>query len=491
MRWIRTTRAGPFLSLLGLTLWFGGTFWLLRAASGQEPAPIPATAAAPGSTPRAPISLTINGAGSCSAVACHGSIAPLGGGDVLRNEHTTWISDDPHSRAYQTLSSTRSEQIARNLLVDPNRYVPARQDLRCVACHATPRPEAESRTAAWMNQDGVGCESCHGPSEKWLSEHYSTTWKNVPTVRDKEQLGFYDMKNLVRRAEICAGCHVGRHARATDLVPLPLRDVNHDLIAAGHPRLTFELAAYHENIPKHWKDKGRNASPDLPARLWSVGQAVTAKTALELLADRASHNNAPWPEFSEYGCFSCHHDLADQGWRSTHRLGLLDRQVPPGSLQYGTWYLPLALTLFDIPLYPAARDQGKSFRTTVDVLLKEMSKPVPMKKQAATTARECARLLERCLEPLSAHDFSVAEIERLVDSLNAPEAWRKVGNWDAASQRYLALVPLLQVWSKVAPNRASEQQRLKAKLDSLLINLRFPTGFDSPRKFDPAQFGKP
>lgn len=53
------------------------------------------------------------GAGSCSAVACHGSIAPVAGSSVLRNEHTTWISDDRHSRAYQVLFDDRSQQIAQ------------------------------------------------------------------------------------------------------------------------------------------------------------------------------------------------------------------------------------------------------------------------------------------------------------------------------------------------------------------------------------------
>ena len=41
------------------------------------------------------------------------------GSDILRNEHTTWISDDRHSRAYQVLFDARSERIARNLAARP------------------------------------------------------------------------------------------------------------------------------------------------------------------------------------------------------------------------------------------------------------------------------------------------------------------------------------------------------------------------------------
>src|SRR5262249_39523486 len=57
------------------------------------------------------------GSGSCSAVACHGSIVRLdrSSSRVRRNEHTTWISDDPHSRAYQALFDQRSAAIVRSL----------------------------------------------------------------------------------------------------------------------------------------------------------------------------------------------------------------------------------------------------------------------------------------------------------------------------------------------------------------------------------------
>ena len=106
------------------------------------------------------------GSGSCSATACHGSIVPrdLSLSAVLGNEHTTWLSDDAHSRAYQVLFEPRSDRIVCNLALDRTRVKPAHQDERCLACHTTPRPASELTTTQWMNSDGVGCESCHGRS---------------------------------------------------------------------------------------------------------------------------------------------------------------------------------------------------------------------------------------------------------------------------------------------------------------------------------------
>src|SRR5207302_5872390 len=111
----------------------------------------------------------------------------------------------------------------------------------------------------------------------------------------------------------------------------PLRDVNHDLIAAGHPPLRFEFGTYLAHLPKHWQEW--SASPDADARNWAVGQAVVAEMALELLADRACQAARPRPEFADYACFSCHRDLP-VGTLSVNR-------TPPGRLRFGTWHLAL------------------------------------------------------------------------------------------------------------------------------------------------------
>ena len=83
-----------------------------------------------------------------------------------------------------------------------------------------------------VRQDGVNCESCHGPAQLWLAEHTQYGWNNRPPL-EKERLGMRPTRELPERAAVCVGCHVGP----------PGRDMNHDLIAAGHPRLNFEFAA--------------------------------------------------------------------------------------------------------------------------------------------------------------------------------------------------------------------------------------------------------
>jgi hypothetical protein len=121
-------------------------------------------------------------------------------------------------------------------------------------------------------------------------------------------------KDLAVRAGVCVKCHIGE----------PGRDVDHELIAAGHPPLIFELDAYTANMPPHWREPDQaNASAGVQA--WALGQAVSLRQSLELLADRAGRGR--WPEFAEFECYSCHHELRDSSWRQ--QVGFGDRK--PGS----------------------------------------------------------------------------------------------------------------------------------------------------------------
>ena len=206
----------------------------------------------------------------------------------------------------------------------------------------------------------MSCEACHGAAQKWLSTHYTEEWRRK-TPSEKSLEGMIDTKNVRVRAEVCARCHVGEG----DM------DVNHDLIAAGHPRLSFELGLYTARMPKHWNPRDERARyPDFEARAWLVGQAVSAQTALELLADRAEQagqRKKPWPEFAEYACFACHHDLKEPsprqqlGYRgrvpgAAHHLGIVlvrhdDEEVVRGH----------AATLLEKQRQAAEEERGELF----------------------------------------------------------------------------------------------------------------------------------
>ena len=84
------------------------------------------------------------------------------------------------------------------------------------------------------------------------------------------------MKDLQNRARACTDCHVGGD-RA---------EVNHDLIAAGHPALLFENSSFLDRYRpyQHWSEADeRRRHPAFEAETWAVGQVASAEAAMKLL----------------------------------------------------------------------------------------------------------------------------------------------------------------------------------------------------------------
>jgi hypothetical protein len=248
------------------------------------------------------------GAGSCSASACHNSSFTH---RQTGSEYGFWITRDPHARAYEVLFEKRSVDIQKKL----DRRTRAQEDHRCLQCHVAPGYDDRHPPpqAKHFKTDGVSCESCHGPAREWINAHHLDAWQ-LRTPDEKKRLGMRDTRSLVGRARVCVTCHVGA----------PSMDVNHDLIAAGHPRLHFEFAAFHAHLPRHWSDsKDRRSRPDFEAQAWAIGRLTTAMAELELLAARAEPQQKVWPEFAEHSCTACHHDLAGRAADLKNRkLGL-------------------------------------------------------------------------------------------------------------------------------------------------------------------------
>jgi serine/threonine protein kinase len=243
------------------------------------------------------------GSASCSAPACHGSEGSLSEGRVRQRESTIWLRTDPHARAFASLQSDRGRRIEKNLESLPGvERTRAEGDDRCLTCHAPavrlPLMLRDGRVDA---ETGTGCESCHGRAALWLKPHSLPGWQSV-NPEERRRLGL--RMDVAIRVRVCIECHVG----GAD------SDVNHDLIAAGPPWLAFDPAAHFARLPRHWND--RPPSPAGQAKQQAAGRLLTAQVALRLLTYRAEGPDSAWPEFAEYDCRSCHHDLGESRART-------------------------------------------------------------------------------------------------------------------------------------------------------------------------------
>ncbi|HEY4999043.1 MAG TPA: multiheme c-type cytochrome [Usitatibacter sp.] len=236
---------------------------------------------------------------NCASSLCHGSASQWKDSNILQNEYITWSRVDKHAtRAYQSLFSERSRRIARNLGLKE----PAHEAKLCLDCHAYNPPPAQ-RGERFKVADGVSCEACHGPAEKWIKSHVAPN----ATHADNLAHGLYPTSEPVAQAKLCLSCHFGNKDKF----------VTHRMMGAGHPRISFELDTFSETQPAHfvadadWQE--RKGAWD-PTRVWAVGQALAAAELLDVLLDPKRSRDGLFPELVVFDCHACHHPMTDLRW---------------------------------------------------------------------------------------------------------------------------------------------------------------------------------
>ncbi len=268
-------RCFKLVALLGLALVMGNV-----AASGADAAD------------------RYEGIASCAGSTCHGRNE--GDGKVVRQDELR-IWQEPssksgaHSRAYSALAGDRGQRIASALGLGKATSAPA-----CLGCHATFAPESE-RGDRFLLSDGVGCESCHGPASGWLTSHYAVPASHASNLAN----GLVPLEDPKARASICLDCHFGSAK--------PGQFVTHAMMAAGHPRVAFEIDLF-SALQQHYDYDddyhARKGKPD-SVRFWAIGQAEAIKRSTSLFAGTKFGSAGIFPEFYFYDCHSCHRAISD------------------------------------------------------------------------------------------------------------------------------------------------------------------------------------
>jgi hypothetical protein len=288
--------------LAGASLWvapLSAPWWVPAALAAQSPA-------TPAALTGAPSAGEYVGPGSCQGSNCHSQVDVGTEYDILQTEFSSWLEDD-HAHAFEDLGNELSLRIARNLELD----APWRSE-KCLACHSV-SADAEP----FILENGVSCEACHGPAGGWVQGHARRSWTHV----DSLAVGMIDLRDVSLRARTCLACHQGDERR----------EVDHELLAAGHPELVFELYTGESSVP-HWKPfdalrerQGRRDTHGVVA--WAVGQVEAFRQGL---AQLERHTRAQVStDFAELTCESCHHSLADSRWRQQREQGYPYRSGVP------------------------------------------------------------------------------------------------------------------------------------------------------------------
>jgi len=403
------------------------------------------------------------GPGSCAATSCHGSVKPVAGSRILQNEYSIWILQDKHSRAYQALAGDVGERMARILKLGAK----AEESPKCLVCHAL-YTTTEQRGRPFEIAEGVSCESCHGPASAWLGPHTTRDWPHEKSVA----LGMRDTRNVVHRSGLCLECHLGTREKFVD----------HEMIAAGHPDLYFELDSFSAVMPRHWKVP-RESAPGKPVedpawvgvRDWATGQAVQLRASMERLAWRAKGERADkkdaWPEYSELSCFACHHSLgpAKDSWRQEHGYeGRRPGDPPWNASRYAVF------RHFAKQIDSSSAQELDRHLLTVST---EMSKLNPDRAAVANAALAAAPLAQQIADRLATMQYDQAITLRMLQRICDDAENIAISDERAAEQATMALDSLYIAYSK--DTKPANDAEVRAAINGLFQQLENPSAYNA------------
>lgn len=272
------------------------------------------------------------GVASCSGSTCH-SRQDATGTVVRQNEIASWqdqtSTTGAHVRAYRVLFSDRSEAIAARLGIGP-----AHEASECLSCHSD-NVAPSRQTEKFHFDDGIGCESCHGGASDWISSHYAVGGSHAKSV----SLGLYALNDPNTRADVCLSCHVGSDAAG--------QFVTHRIMAAGHPRMSFELDLFTSLQRHHDEDVDYFARKPVStgAKTWAVGQARMLERQLVLFAQGRLNTDGIFPEPVFFECRSCHVLISDDPSFVADPATNPGRPTAPGQIRFNDAHMIMLIAL--------------------------------------------------------------------------------------------------------------------------------------------------
>ncbi len=399
------------------------------------------------------------GVASCGGTTCHGR-SEADGPVVRQDEILLW--QDPssaagaHSRAWAVLGEPRSRAIAQRLGIGD----PASAEM-CLGCHATP---GGARGPRFQQTDGVGCESCHGAASPWLASHYAVGGTHANNL----SRGMVALDNPRARASVCLDCHFGSADEG--------QFVTHRIMAAGHPRISFELDLFSTLQQHHNEDadyaarKGRTEN----LRMWAVGQAMALDRSLGLFAS-ARGTDGIFPEFYFLDCHSCHRPISDDPRFQPTAIANPGRPIPSGYAPYNDENM--------IMLSAAARAIAPQLAQRFDRDSRAFHQAMARDRSAAAAAAQTLRASANALaEAFSSAAMGPAQTFAIIESITSEAISPRFTDYAGSVQAVMATDTLLS--SLVASGHVTNAAANDIRGD---INLAYRAVRD-PNAYQPGDF---
>jgi len=251
----------------------------------------------------------------------------------------------------------------------------------------------------------------------------------------------YPTADLRPRAQLCLSCHYGGAEKFA----------THRIMAAGHPRLSFELDTFLTLEPPHYEvdeDYRQRKHAYSHTQVWVYGQLTAALTELQTLQGPRIDNGAAFPELALFNCFGCHMSSMH---RNDWNRGLLSTAAQPGTVPVSDGHLSMTWIIARQLDPPAAPALLKSSQVLI-------AASASGREQIAGSSRDLAQQVERLRELAAGHAWTRPEQLQLLGLLLQTGVDGEFRDYILAEQALMGIDGLLIELKLAEPHRARLDQ---------------------------------
>jgi len=386
---------------------------------------------------------------NCASSTCHGSIAERSAAPVMQNEYTTWLREDPHTQAYAVLKNAQSQRIAKNLGLGQ----PAHEAKVCLDCHSHNVP-ASKQGPRFDKSDGINCEACHGPAEKWIKTHVEPKASHAKNIEN----GLYPTSDPYAAAKLCTSCHVGDASRP----------ITHQIMGAGHPRISIEVETFMALEPPHYKIDAdwvqRKGAYDA-GKIWAMGQFASSANLLELIADPKRNRQGILPELMMFDCHACHSPMSKKDWSK-------ELARTPGQARINN----SSLIMVQAIVRAAAPQHSAETARLINQLHVASTSPAASMVEVESAAKALMGQLNSVRKSVALVPFTETVLEKLLKELVNMAASNQYADFAGAEQAYMSISSVANGLARKGNSRLA--QTVNSKMNRLLKLLSNDEAYD-------------
>jgi hypothetical protein len=280
------------------------------------------------------------------------------------------------------------------------------------------------------------------------------------------------LENPKARASVCLDCHFGSDK--------PGQFVNHRIMAAGHPRISFEmdlfstLQQHHDEDTDYVQRKGKTNS----VKFWAVGQAMALERSLNLFSKPGIASEGIFPEFYFYDCHSCHRQIFDAAQPTRTGVNNPGRPIPEGMPPYNDENM--------IMLAAAARVAAPALATQLDAKVRAFHVGMTRNRGAAVAAaRDLNATVADLIVAFEGRSFGPDSAQRMVREIASQAIRERFTDYEGSVQAVMAVDTLLSAMVSSGQATVGSVAGIRGDINRAYAAVRDPNAY-RPREFQAA-----